>query len=226
MFWLGLEFNADIRDLVFILFLIDRVGRIKPLLFGSISITIALICQSGISSQVKEGESNGLSVGGVFFIFLVSIVSLHYPHRLILTSASYLACHLDQYHGSTCPKSCQCRFDLKARLSVSSKPGCLHYLTDPATGIGNWLVSTFLGQVSNKALGALGWKYNFIFIAWNLLVTLPTIFFMFKETKQRTLEEIDLLFWRGPDQPVQQRNSKDLQLEQIADGQTEEVNKA
>jgi hypothetical protein len=80
--------------------------------------------------------------------------------------------------------------------------------------------------VSNKALGALGWKYNFIFIAWNLLVTLPTIFFMFKETKQRTLEEIDLLFWRGPDQPVQRRNSKDLQLEQIADGQTEEVNKA
>jgi hypothetical protein len=101
------------------------------------------------------------------------------------------------------------------------------FLTDPATGIGNWLVNTFWGQVSNKALGQLGWKFNFIFIAWNLLVTLPTIFFMFKETKQRTLEEIDLLFGRGPDNLAERRNSKDVQMEPVTDGHTEEeVNKA
>jgi hypothetical protein len=74
---------------VFILFIIDRVGRIKPLLFGTVGITIALICSAGIGSQVKEGSSgNGLSVGGIFFIFLVSIVSMDYTlaavdlHRL------------------------------------------------------------------------------------------------------------------------------------------------
>jgi hypothetical protein len=82
--------------------------------------------------------------------------------------------------------------------------------------------------VSNRALGQLGWKFNFVFIAWNLLVTLPTIFFMFKETKQRTLEEIDLLFWRGPgDDPAQRRSSKeDVQLEQVSDGHTKEAKKA
>ena len=81
--------------------------------------------------------------------------------------------------------------------------------------------------MSNKALGQLGWKFNFIFIAWNLLVTLPTIFFMFKETKQRTLEEIDLLFGRGPDNLAERRNSKDVQMEPVTDGHTEEeVNKA
>jgi hypothetical protein len=88
-------------------------------------------------------------------------------------------------------------------------------------------VNTFWGQVSNKALGQLGWKFNFIFIAWNLLVTLPTIFFMFKETKQRTLEEIDLLFGRGPESPAERRNSNVVQMERVAgDHIEEEVNKA
>ena len=31
-----------------------------------------------------------------------------------------------------------------------------------ATGIGNWLVSTFFAQVSPIALGAISWKYYFV----------------------------------------------------------------
>jgi hypothetical protein len=31
-------------------------------------------------------------------------------------------------------------------------------------------------------------------IAWNILVTFPIVFFFFKETKQVSLEDIDLLF--------------------------------
>ncbi|KAI6858600.1 hypothetical protein KC318_g14155, partial [Hortaea werneckii] len=62
-----------------------------------------------------------------------------------------------------------------------------------ATGIGNWLVSTFFSQVSPIALGEITWKYYFVFVAWNILVTIPTIFF-FKETNQKSLEDIDLLF--------------------------------
>ena len=38
------------------------------------------------------------------------------------------------------------------------------------------------------------YKFYFIFVAFNLLVTFPTIWFTFKETTQLTLEEIDLLF--------------------------------
>jgi len=66
-----------------------------------------------------------------------------------------------------------------------------------ATGIGNWLVNTFWTQVSPVAMKHLKpnqYRFYFIFVAWNLVVTLPTIFFMFKETKQKTLEEIDLFF--------------------------------
>jgi hypothetical protein len=87
-----------------------------------------------------------------------------------------------------------------------------------ATAFGNWLVSTFFSQVSPIALGKITWKYYFVFAgtspisplkytqcmfsvpwlinksAFNLLVTLPTIFFTFKETTRVSLEEIDLLF--------------------------------
>jgi hypothetical protein len=63
-----------------------------------------------------------------------------------------------------------------------------------ATGIGNWLFSTFWAQVAPIGLGHIGWKFYFIFVAFNLVVTLPTVWFTFKETKHLSLEEIDLLF--------------------------------
>lgn len=80
-----------------------------------------------------------------------------------------------------------------------------------ATGIGNWLVGTVWSQVSPIGLGEITYKFYFIFVAFNLCVTLPTIWFVFKvsqspefgcclgansrqETNQLTLEEIDLLF--------------------------------
>jgi hypothetical protein len=63
-----------------------------------------------------------------------------------------------------------------------------------ATGIGNWLVSTFWSQLSPMALKELGWKFYFLFVAWDIVITIPIVFFFFKETKQMSLEEIDLLF--------------------------------
>lgn len=86
-----------------------------------------------------------------------------------------------------------------------------------ATGIGNWLVATFWAQISPQALSALTWKFYFLFAgtsfspslsrphivprvytdtpsAWNVVITMPIVFFFFKETKQLSLEEIDLLF--------------------------------
>jgi hypothetical protein len=80
-----------------------------------------------------------------------------------------------------------------------------------ATGIGNWLVSTFWSQVSPfvsyfvapveclklmvlQALGSLKYKFYFIFVAFNIVITFPTIWLTFKETKQMSLEDVDLLF--------------------------------
>lgn len=66
---------GPITNLIFILFLVDRIGRKKPLLFGTIGITIALICEAAVGSQVKAGEhKSGIQIAGVFFLFCVSVI--------------------------------------------------------------------------------------------------------------------------------------------------------
>lgn len=62
-------------DLIFIIFMIDRVGRRKPLLWGTIGITIALICEAVVNSQIdKDNPQSGLSIAGVFFLFCVTTI--------------------------------------------------------------------------------------------------------------------------------------------------------
>ncbi|KAK4553595.1 hypothetical protein LTR86_009391 [Recurvomyces mirabilis] len=156
---------GPIANAIFIFFILDKVGRRKPLLFGAAGITIALICEAALNSQNPDGTKHGLSIGGVFFIFLVSVI-----FSLSFGPISWL------YMSEVLP------MQIRGRGSAF------------ATGIGNWLVSTFFAQVSPIALGSITWKYYFVFVAWNIIVTIPTIFFFFKETNQKTLEEIDLLF--------------------------------
>lgn len=160
---------GPIANLIFILFILDRVGRKKPLLFGTIGISVALICEAAIGSQVKKGvntsHNNGLSIGGVTFLFLVSII----------------------FSWSFGPVSWVYMSEIMP-MQIRAKGSAF------ATGIGNWLVNTFWSQVAPIGLGHTGWKFYFIFVAFNLVVTFPTIWFTFKETKQVSLEEIDLLF--------------------------------
>lgn len=62
-------------DLIFIVFMIDRVGRRKPLIWGTIGIMIALICEAAINSQIKpDAPQTGLSYAGVVFLFCVTVI--------------------------------------------------------------------------------------------------------------------------------------------------------
>ena len=63
---------GPIANFIFIVFLLDKVGRRKPLLLGSLGITLALICEAVLGSQNPSGTRHGLSIAGVFFLFLVS----------------------------------------------------------------------------------------------------------------------------------------------------------
>jgi len=155
---------GPIANLFFIIFLIDRIGRKKPL-FASIGISIALICEAVVNSQNTDGSRRGLSIAGVAFLFLVSII---FSVSFGPISWTYMA--------EVMP------YQIRGKGSAF------------ATGIGNWLVATFWAQVSPYALGELGWKFYFLFVAWNLVVTLPCVWFLFKETKGLSLEEIDLMF--------------------------------
>ena len=45
-----------------------------------------------------------------------------------------------------------------------------------------------------QGLGDITYRFYFIFVGFNILITIPTIWFTFKETTRLSLEEIDLLF--------------------------------
>lgn len=157
---------GPLANLVFIIFLIDRVGRRRPLLWGTIAISIALICEAAINSRIdKQNPDHGLSIAGVFFIFCVTAI-----YSWSWGPISWV------YMSEVMP------MQIRARGNAF------------ATGMGNWLVSTFWAQLSPMALKELDWKFYFLFVAWNLVITLPIVFFFFKETKQISLEDIDLLF--------------------------------
>ncbi|CAK4030533.1 MFS sugar transporter [Lecanosticta acicola] len=156
---------GPIANAIFIFFILDKVGRKKPLLFGAIGITIALIGEAALNSQNPHGNRAGLSIGGVFFIFLVSVL-----FSFSFGPISWV------YMSEIMP------------MQIRGRGNAF------ATGVGNWLVSTFFAQVSPIALGKLTWEYYFVFVAFNVLVTIPTIAFVFKETNRLSLEEIDTLF--------------------------------
>ena len=140
--------------MIFIVFFLDKVGRKKPLIFGTIAISIALICEAAIGSQISGATGSrrdGLSAAGVFFLFAVSCI-----FSVSFGPISWV------YASEIMP------------LSIRGRGSAF------ATGIGNWLVGTIWSQVSPIGLGKITYKFYFIFVAFNLLVTLPTVWFVFK----------------------------------------------
>lgn len=115
--------------------MVDRIGRKRPLIFGIIGITIALICEGAINSQNTDASNHGLSIAGVAFLFCVTII-----FSVSFGPVSWI------YMSEVMP------YQIRGK-------GCAF-----ATGIGNWLVSTFWAQVSPYALGKLQWKFYFVFV--------------------------------------------------------------
>ncbi|KAJ5294153.1 hypothetical protein N7508_008974 [Penicillium antarcticum] len=156
---------GPLANFVFVVFILDRIGRRKPMLFATVAISIALICEAVLNSQNPDGQRVGYSIAGVFFIFLVSVI-----YSMSFGPCSWV------YMSEVMP------------MQIRGKGNAF------AVGIGNWAVSTLWNQISPVALGNLKWRFYFIFVAWNLCISLPVIYFFFRETKQKSLEDIDLLF--------------------------------
>lgn len=101
---------GPLANLVFVVFILDRVGRRKPMLFGSVAISLALICAAALNSHHPDDQCAGYSIGGVFFLFAVSVVF----------SVSFGPCSWydspPAFRGVGCTwrRSCRCRFAARA----------------------------------------------------------------------------------------------------------------
>lgn len=65
---------GPLTNLIFIVFLLDRVGRRKPMMFGAVAISITLICEAALNSVNPDGTRTGYSIAGVFFIFCITVI--------------------------------------------------------------------------------------------------------------------------------------------------------
>lgn len=170
--------------LFFIIFLADRVGRRKPLLWGACAVTLCLVGEAVFQAVNQDGTKKGLSAMGILCIWLVT-----------------------------------------GFFSLSYGPVCWVYISEIlpmqirgtgvalATGIGHWGVNVMWSQVTPKGLNKIHWKFYLVFVAVNVFITIPSMYFFFPETKGVPLEEMDSVFggapdlskWRNPNAPPREK---------------------
>ncbi|KAJ6579663.1 general substrate transporter [Mycena vulgaris] len=145
--------------------LTDRIGRRRRLYIGSFVLACLLATVAALSSKYgKKGNTNVAGANAsIAFIFLFGIV---YAFTYTPLQALYCAEVMSQ--------------DMRA------KGMAVHILISNIAGF----INTFANSVG---LGNLGWKYYFVFVAWDLVASVLW-YFLGVETHGRTLEELDEVF--------------------------------
>ncbi|KAJ7075750.1 general substrate transporter [Mycena belliarum] len=145
--------------------LTDRIGRRRRLWIGTFVIACMLAMVAALSSKygVKGNKNIAGANASIAFIFLFGIV---YAFTYTPLQALYCAEVMSQ--------------DMRA------KGMAVHILISNIAGF----INTFANSVG---LGNLGWKYYFVFVAWDLVASVLW-YFLGVETHGRTLEELDEIF--------------------------------
>jgi MFS family permease len=143
------------------LYMLDRVGRVKPLIVSAIGMAAALLVNAVQAQYLNPNNINQLrsmvAMNFVFSLFYtpLGIISWVYPAEI---------------------------FPVEVRA-----------LGNAITTFTNWVVNLVFAQFSPSALTRLGFRYFYVFFAFNIVAMLCYWFF-YPETKGRTLEQMDVLF--------------------------------
>jgi putative flippase GtrA len=165
------------------LWLLDRIGRIKPLVVSAIGMALALLVNSVLSKYYvvndnPDPNNNALramvAMNFVFSMFftMIGIISWVYPAEVSIPSQA--ACIMTDIIFQIFP------------AEIRARGNSLSTFT-------NWSLNLVFAQCAPIALADLGFKFFYFFFAWNLIAAVCYIFF-FPETKGKTLEQMDQLF--------------------------------
>lgn len=141
------------------------MGRRRPLIIGPILMSIFLAWQAGIASQFAKPDYKNQGVG---IAGLASMFLFSGAFSSSFGPVSWI------YQSEIFPMNQRA---LGTAVSTAA----------------NWLNNVIIGQITPYAFKALGWKYFFVFVATNASNAVVS-YFLFPETKGKTLEEIGLLF--------------------------------
>ncbi|ERT00356.1 hexose carrier protein [Sporothrix schenckii 1099-18] len=143
------------------LYVLDKVGRIKPLIISAFGLAAALLVNAVQAQYLNENNANQLrsmvAMNFVFSLFYtpLGIISWVYPAEI---------------------------FPVEVRA-----------LGNAITTFTNWVINLIFAQFTPQALSSVGFKYFYLFFAFNLIAAVCYWMF-FPETKGRTLEQMDVLF--------------------------------
>ncbi|KAK4956668.1 hypothetical protein LTR10_006195 [Elasticomyces elasticus] len=150
------------------LWLLDRVGRIKPMIVATAGCALALLVNSVLSQYYVAGNKETMNPNGnalramvamnfvfSFFFTMIGIITWVYPAEIFST-------------------------EIRARGNSLST-------------MSNWILNLIFAQFSPTALASVGFRYFYAFFVFNLCAVICYIF-LYPETAGRTLEQMDELF--------------------------------
>ncbi|KAK5714929.1 hypothetical protein LTR15_010345 [Elasticomyces elasticus] len=150
------------------LWLLDRVGRIKPMIVATAGCALALLVNSVLSQYYVAGNEETTNPNGnalramvamnfvfSFFFTMIGIITWVYPAEIFST-------------------------EIRARGNSLST-------------MSNWILNLIFAQFSPIALASVGFRYFYVFFVFNLCAVICYIF-LYPETAGRTLEQMDELF--------------------------------
>ncbi|KAG6827977.1 hypothetical protein H0H92_009803 [Tricholoma furcatifolium] len=163
---LGVTGHSALLVQGFIIFMADRIGRKKPLVFGAGSFVVTFSVLAAIVATNPpgvEGSSATAQRAGIAMIFLTSVLfSLSFgPVSWVLASEVF-------------PTSARSLGTMVATCS-------------------NWAFNVMLAQVSPIAMANISWKFYVLFVVLNFVDCILIAFF-FPETKGLSLEEMNEVF--------------------------------
>jgi hypothetical protein len=150
------------------------------MIIGAICLSAIMAWQAGASSPFDDPNYSNTSTGiaGIASIFIFSLVfsmsfgpGMSTPNPFFLERKSLIAVSWI-YQSEIFPMNLRA---LGASASTAS----------------NWLNNVLISQVTPFAFDAIAWRFFFVFMACNLSNAVLT-YFLFPETKGKTLEEIGM----------------------------------
>jgi hypothetical protein len=149
------------------LYLLDRFGRVKPLIISAVGCGLAL-CVNAVLSQYYVADSGAQTTNGNA---LRAMVAMNLVFSLFFTFIGIISW---VYPAEIFP------------IEIRAKGNSISTLT-------NWCLNLLFAQCAPIALSNMGFKFFYLFFAFNVLAGL-CYFFFFPETKGKTMEQIDELF--------------------------------
>lgn len=165
---IGLSGALSVVECSMALYFLERLGRIKLMIFSAVGMGCALVVNAVLSQYyvladgTQNANSNALRamvamnfVFNPFFFTFTGVISWVYPAEIF-------------------------------PVEIRARGNSISTLT-------NWTLGLIIGQISPIALEAVGFRYFYAFFVFNMVAALCYALF-YPETKGKTLEQMDTLF--------------------------------